>query len=486
MNYEKVRVRYAPSPTGFLHIGGARSALYNYLFAKHLGGDFVVRIEDTDIERNVENGETSQLEGLEWLGIIADESPVKPNPKYAPYRQMEKLDIYRKYAEELLAKGYAYECYCTQEELEEERELQLARGIAAPKYQRRCIHASKEQIEQWKKEGRTPCIRLKLQDHHIIKFNDLVRGEVSFNNDDIGDWVIMKSNGIPTYNFAVVIDDHLMGMTHILRGEEHLSNTPKQIQVFEYLGWEVPTYGHMTLIVNESGKKLSKRDPSIIQFIQQYKEMGYLPEALFNFILLLGWSPVGEKEIYSKDEAIAEFDPSRLSKSPSMFDPNKLRWINNQYMKKLTNDEVYDLCHPFIIKEYGNVSEEKCKRIVSSFQEQLSYGQEIVELAQPFFTKVDYAALGEEENAVMQDSTVLNTLKVFMEELDAISEINSDNVKAMLKQTQIKANVKGKMLYMPLRIALTGLMHGPDFTSLIQILGVKEIKERINEYLHQA
>lgn len=486
MNQEKVRVRYAPSPTGFLHIGGARSALYNYLFAKNLGGDFIVRIEDTDIERNVENGEASQLEGLEWLGIVADESPVKPNPKYAPYRQMEKLDIYQKYAQELVDKGYAYECYCTQEELEEEREAQLARGIAAPKYQRRCLHASKEQIEAWKKEGRKPTIRIKLQDHHTIKFNDLVRGEVSFNNEDIGDWVIMKSNGIPTYNFAVVVDDHLMGMTHILRGEEHLSNTPKQIQIFEYLGWEVPTYGHMTLIVNEHGKKLSKRDPSIIQFIQQYKEMGYLPEAIFNFILLLGWSPVGEKEIYSKEEAIADFDPARLSKSPSMFDPNKLRWINNQYMKKLNDEEVFNLCYPFIEKEYGNVDKEKAIKVIVSFKEQLSYGQEIVELSRPFFNKVDYASLGEEEKNTMSDASVKNTLKVFMEELDTLTEVNGDNVKAMLKQTQIKANVKGKMLFMPLRIALTGLMHGPDFTSLIQILGVDEVKERINEYLLQA
>lgn len=483
MNNKKVRVRYAPSPTGLLHIGGARSALYNYLFAKHLGGDFIVRIEDTDIERNVANGEASQLEGLEWLGIIADESPVKPNPLYAPYRQMEKLDIYQKYAQELLDKGYAYECYCTQEELEEEREAQLARGIAAPKYQRRCLRASKEQIEAWKKEGRKPTIRIKLQDHHEIKFNDLVRGEVSFNNDDIGDWVIMKSNGIPTYNFAVVVDDHLMGMTHILRGEEHLSNTPKQIQIFEYLGWEVPTYGHMTLIVNESGKKLSKRDPSIIQFIQQYKEMGYLPEAIFNFILLLGWSPVGEKEIYSREEAIADFDPARLSKSPSMFDPNKLRWINNQYMKKLSDEEVFNLCYPFIEKEYGNVSKEKASKVIASFKEQLSYGQEIVELARPFFTKVDYSSLGEEELNVLKEESVNNTLKVFLEELTSLNEVNGDTVKAMLKQIQVRANVKGKMLYMPLRIALTGLMHGPDFTSLIQILGVEEIKERINEYL---
>ena len=194
----------------------------------------------------------------------------------------------------------------------------------------------------------------------------------------------------------------------------------------------------------------------------------------------------GEKEIYSKEEAIADFDPARLSKSPSMFDPNKLRWINNQYMKKLNDEEVFNLCYPFIEKEYGNVDKEKAIKVIASFKEQLSYGQEIVELSRPFFNKVDYSSLGEEEKNTMSDASVKNTLKVFMEELDTLTEVNGDNVKAMLKQTQIKANVKGKMLFMPLRIALTGLMHGPDFTSLIQILGVDEVKERINEYLLQA
>ena len=305
---KNIRVRYAPSPTGFLHIGGARSALFNYLFAKKNKGQFIIRIEDTDIERNVEGGEVSQIRDLKWLGIIPDESPLEPNPKYAPYRQMERLSTYQKYAQQLLKQGHAYECYCSEEELERSREEQLARGIAAPQYNRRCLHLTKEDKNNFVSQGRKPVIRIKLEDHLTIAFEDMVRGPVSFNNDDIGDWVLIKSNGIPTYNFAVVIDDYSMDITHVFRGEEHLSNTPKQIQVYRYLKFPMPQFGHMTIIVNENGKKLSKRDASIIQFMSQYRDMGYLPEAIFNFILLLGWSPEGTQEIFTKDQAIAAFD----------------------------------------------------------------------------------------------------------------------------------------------------------------------------------
>ena len=476
---DKVRVRYAPSPTGMLHIGGARSALYNYLFAKRLNGEFIVRMEDTDIERNVVGGEESQLEGLEWLGIYADESPLKPNPKYAPYRQMEKLELYRKIAMELVEKGYAYECYCSEDELEIDRELQKQRGIAAPKYNRRCLHATPEQIAKWKEEGRKPCIRLKLQDHHTIKFQDLVRGWVEFNNDDIGDWVIMKSNGIPTYNFAVVCDDHFMEISHVLRGEEHLSNTPKQIQVYEYLGWEIPTFGHMTLIINESGKKLSKRDPHIVQFIQQYKEMGYLPEAIFNFILLLGWSPEGENEIFTREEAISIFTPDRLSKSPSMFDIKKLAWINNEYVKKLSRDDVYNLCVPFLAKNYDltNKSEEWVKDLVCLFQPQLVAGKDIVDLVKVFF---EVSVCEDEEAKTLMDSAeAKKTVETFKALIAKEEVLTPESIKALLKQTQVESGNKGKLLYMPLRIALTGAMHGPDFTSLLMLLGKEEILSRL-------
>ncbi len=476
---KRVRVRYAPSPTGFLHIGGARSALYNYLFAKHNGGDFIVRIEDTDIERNVEGGIESQLDGLAWLGIVPDESPFQPNPLYAPYKQTERLETYRHFADELLAKGHAYYCYCTEDELEKDREAQLARGIVAPQYNRRCLHASSEQKATWIAEGRKPCIRLKLEDHHEIKFVDMVRGLVSFNNDDIGDWVIIKSNGIPTYNYAVVIDDHTMDITHVMRGEEHLSNTPKQIQLYEYFGWDIPTFGHMTLITNEEGKKLSKRDPKIIQFIQQYRNFGYLPEAIFNFILLLGWSPSEEREIYSREEAIAIFDEKRLSKSPSMFDRNKLIWINNQYVKALTPEAFYTLVYPFVAKSYDLTQKDDAwvRQVVELFHQQISSGEEIVPHISVFFNK---AELDEEATAIMAEPTAASVTKVFADQIQALSDWTPDAIKVALKTTQTVSGQKGKLLYMPLRVALTGHVHGPDFTSVVLLLGKETVLARLN------
>jgi nondiscriminating glutamyl-tRNA synthetase len=479
MDYKNVRVRYAPSPTGMLHIGGARSALYNYLFAKKYGGQFIVRIEDTDIKRNVEGGEASQLDGLAWLGIIPDESPIKPNPMYAPYRQTERLEMYKKWADKLIEMGHAYHCYCTEDELEIDREEQTKKGATAGQYSRRCLHASKDQIENWKKEGRVPVIRLKLKDHYIIKFNDMIRGEVEFNNDDIGDWVILKSNGIPTYNYAVVIDDYYMAITHVMRGEEHLPNTSRQIQLFEYFGWKTPTYGHMTLITNEEGKKLSKRDPHIIQFIQQYKDMGYLPEAIFNFILLLGWSPEEEREIYSREEAIQAFKIERLSKAPSMFDSKKLEWINNEYIKKLDEQKLYNLCYPFLSKEYdlSNRSQEWLNLLFKLLQPKLIAGKDIVDLAKEVFFKEELT--DSESIEFMKNPDVHKSIAAFKKLVENSKEINSANISELLKQAQLDSGNKGKMLFMPLRIALTSKMHGPDFNILLQLLGKEEILKRL-------
>jgi nondiscriminating glutamyl-tRNA synthetase len=382
METAPIRVRYAPSPTGFLHIGGARSALFNYLFAKHHGGTFIVRIEDTDVERNVVGGEISQINDLIWLGIVPDESPLQPNVKYLPYRQMERLSTYQQYAQQLIDQGYAYPCYCSEAELEQSREEQMQRGIVAPQYNRRCLHLTPEQKANFVKQGIQPTIRLKLEDHHQIKFNDMVRGEVTFNNDDIGDWVLVKSNGIPTYNFAVVIDDHLMDITHVLRGEEHLSNTPKQIQLYEYFKWTIPQFGHMTLIINENGKKLSKRDQNILQFISQYREQGYLPEAITNFILLLGWTPAENREIFNLQDAIQAFDEKRLSSSPSMFGVKKLTWINSTYIKTMSEESYLKFIEPYLVKSSWVVtlSEEKRRALAMIFKEQLAYGEEIVTL----------------------------------------------------------------------------------------------------------
>ena len=479
---KEVRVRYAPSPTGYLHIGGARSALFNYLFAKKYHGKLIFRVEDTDIERNIEGGEESQYNDLKWLGIIPDESPYEPNEKYVPYRQMERLDIYRKYAEQLVKQGDAYYCYCTNEELEERKEAQLNAGIKATKYDRKCLNLTKEQIEQYQKEGRKPCIRIKLKENHTIVFDDLVRGKVSFTCDDLGgDFVIMKSNGIPTYNFAVVIDDHLMDITHVLRGEEHLSNTPKQIAIYEMLGWEPPKFGHMTIIVNENGKKLSKRDHNILQFMSQYKELGYLKEAIFNFILLLGWTPEDNKEFFTMEEAIQAFDPSRLSTSPSMFDPKALIFMNSHYIKLLNDEEYLEFIKPHMAKamDISSLSDEQILGIANLYKDELGYGEQIVE---PLKSIVSPSPItNQEELEMVNKDSSKKVFTSFIEELNSLDEINKDNLKQAFKNVQNKVGVKGKDLYMPIRLKLTGVTHGIELINIVNILGKEEVIERLKK-----
>jgi nondiscriminating glutamyl-tRNA synthetase len=392
---KEVRVRYAPSPTGHLHIGNARTALFNYLFARNQNGKFIIRIEDTDQKRNIEGGEESQLHYLKWLGIDWDES-TDVGGEYGPYRQSERNDLYKKYYEELLEKGLAYKCYCTEEEIEQEREEQIARG-EMPRYSGKHRNLTADEREAFEKEGREPSIRFRVPENKVYRFNDMVKGDISFESDGMGDFVIVKKDGTPTYNFAVAVDDHLMEITHVLRGEDHISNTPKQMMIYEAFSWDIPTFGHMTLIVNDQRKKLSKRDESIIQFIEQYEELGYLPEALFNFIGLLGWSPVGEEEIFNREQFIGMFDPARLSKSPAVFDTQKLTWMNNQYMKKLELDKVVELSLPHLVKA-GKLSENPteeelqwAKDLVALYQEQMSFGAEIVEMSELFFkTEIEY------------------------------------------------------------------------------------------------
>ena len=476
---EKVRVRYAPSPTGYLHIGGARSALFNYLYAKKYNGDFVFRIEDTDIERNIPGAEESQLHDLIWLGIIPDESPENPNPKYAQYRQMEKLDIYKQYAQKLIDMGVAYECYCSEDELAEMKEEQLSNGVKSFKYNRHCLNLTEEEKEKYRKEGRKPTIRLKMMENHIFKFNDLVRGEITFNSNDIGDFVIMKSNGIPTYNFAVVIDDHLMEITHVLRGEEHLSNTPKQLQIYEYFGWEAPKFGHMTIIVNPNGKKLSKRDHDILQFMSQYRELGYLPEAIFNFLFLLGWTSEDNREIFTKEEAIEAFDPARLSSSPSMFDNKRLLWTNSYYIKHLDDEKYFDFILHFVkkIDFLKNKSDDELKRIAQIFKQEIHYGQEIVDLLNEIvLIKKD---LSEEEKEMINKESSKKVIEFFKKSLQNLDEINEITVKQLFKDTQASTGIKGKDLFMPIRIKLTGHTHGIEMFNIIDILGKEETLSRL-------
>lgn len=482
---QEVRVRYAPSPTGHLHIGGARTALFNYLYARHNNGKFIVRIEDTDIARNIETGELSQLDNLKWLGIEYDES-VDIGGKYGPYRQMERLDTYKTHADQMLEKGIAYKCFCTAEELEAERETQKASGIAAPQYSGTCRNLTSEEVAEKEAAGMPYTLRMKVPADVTYEFEDLVRGPISFESKDVGDWVLVKTNGIPTYNFAVVIDDHLMKISHVFRGEEHLSNTPKQMMIFDAFGWEHPVYGHMTLIINEERKKLSKRDESILQFISQYKDLGYIPEALFNFFALLGWSPEGEEEIFSKEELIRIFDVSRLSKSPSMFDKQKLTWMNNQYIKAMPLEEVVKLALPHLQKD-GKLPQdltaeqaEWAEKLIALYHDQLSFGAEITELTEVFFT--DEIAFKEDEKAILAGEQVPEVMASFKEQLQNLETFEAADIKAAIKAVQKATGHKGKNLFMPIRVVTTGQMHGPELPDAISLLGKDKTIARVAQF----
>ena len=481
----EIRVRYAPSPTGHLHIGNARTALFNYLFARNNKGKFIIRIEDTDKKRNIEGGEESQLKYLKWLGMDWDEG-VDVGGEYGPYRQSERNDIYQIYYNQLLESGHAYKCYCTEEEIEAEREAQTERG-ETPHYSGKCRHLTAEERSRLESEGRQPSIRILVPEGKTYSFDDMVKGTVSFESEGMGDWVIIKKDGTPTYNFAVTIDDYLMKISHVLRGDDHISNTPKQLMVYEALGWEPPIFGHMTLIVNESRKKLSKRDESIIQFIEQYEELGYLPEAIFNFITLLGWSPAGEEEMYSKEEFIEIFDANRLSKSPALFDKQKLLWMNNQYMKMVDVDRVVDLALPHLIKAGripANMTEEEmqwARSLISLFQEKMSYGSEIIELTDMFFQ--DEAEYEEEAKEVLAGEQVPEVLKAFSKELEQLPNFQAAEIKAAMKAVQKLTGHKGKNLFMPIRSAVTGQTHGPDLPQTIELLGKVKVQTRIQKLL---
>ncbi len=482
---EKVRVRYAPSPTGNLHIGNARTALFNYLFAKHYNGEFILRIEDTDFKRNKEEGERSQLKYMDWLGIDYDEG-IKKEGKFGPYRQSERLEIYQQYAEKLLEENKAYKCYMTAEELEAEREEQIANGLP-PRYSGKHANLTKEEQEAFEKEGRKPSIRIRVPQDRTYSFDDMVKGHLSFEGKDFGDFVILKNDGVATYNFCVAIDDHLMEISHVLRGDDHVSNTPKQLVVYEALGFEPPKFGHMTLIVNESKKKLSKRDETIIQFIEQYDDLGYLPEAIFNFIALLGWSPEGEEEIFTRDEFAKIFDEKRLSKSPAFFDNQKLTWINNQYIKKQPLERIVEISLPFLVKSEVATEEEIknnrswFEKLISLYQPQMSYGAEIVELTKLFF-KQDLE-FGEEEKEILQLDTSKVVFETLINKLENTEDFTAESIKELIKEIQKETSIKGKNLFMPIRIATTGQMHGPELNLSLELLGKEKVINRLKNVL---
>ncbi len=475
-----IRVRYAPSPTGYLHIGNARTALFNYLFAKKLGGKFIIRVEDTDLKRNIEDGEKSQLDNLKWLGISWDES-IDLGGDYGPYNQLKRFQdgVYTPFIQKLLDEKKAYKCFCTSEELDEESQRQKENG-QIPKYSGKCRNLSSEEVKNLEEKNLDYTIRFKVEKDVEIKWNDIVKKEVSFNSNDVsGDFNIVKRDKIPTYNFAVVVDDYLMKISHVLRGEDHISNTPKQILIYDALNLPKPIFGHMALIVNQEGKKLSKRDGGIIQFIEQYKELGYIPEAMFNFIALLGWSPVGEEEIYSKEKLIEIFDANRLSNSAAKFDIAKLTWINNTYMKQLDDDKYIKLVFPFLKSEYNVELDDKIKKILFLYKNQISYGKEIIDVSKLFFTefKIDKDAQQFLEQFDQENLSILK--EKLAEKIEKTENLNVDNIKSIIKEIQTETGLKGKNLFMPIRILTTGMMHGPELADTIEILGKENILKNL-------
>lgn len=493
MAKEKIRVRYAPSPTGHLHIGNARTALFNYLFARHNKGTMVLRIEDTDQKRNVKGGSKSQMENLHWLGIDWDEGPDKGGD-YGPYRQSERKEIYQKYIDQLIDEGKAYYSYKTEEELEAQREEQRAAGVA-PHYTYEYEGMTADEIKQAqdgaKAKGLKPVVRIHIPEMETYSWDDIVKGHLEFESDTIGgDFVIQKRDGMPTYNFAVVIDDHLMKITHVLRGDDHVSNTPKQLVVYEALGWEPPKFGHMTLIINsETGKKLSKRDESVLQFIEQYRDLGYLPEAMFNFITLLGWSPKGENEIFNKREFIKQFDPARLSKSPAAFDQKKLEWINNQYIKKADRDTLLDLAlnnlqEASLVDEHPTPEKmEWVRQLVNIYSVQMSYTKQIVDMAKIFFEEAK--DLSDEEIEEIKNDDGRGVIEEFKKQLDLIPRFTSVQIMNAIQATRKATGIKGRKLFMPIRIATTRSMVGPGIGEAMELLGKERVLEHIDLTLKQ-
>lgn len=483
-----VRVRFAPSPTGFVHIGSLRTALYNYLFAKRMGGEYILRVEDTDRTRIVDGAIENMLEAMSWAGVDHTEGVMLDENKnvtqvgpYGPYIQSERLDIYKGYIQELLDSGKAYYCFCSKERLDEVREQQKEAG-ETPKYDGHCRNLSKEEVEAKLAAGEEHVIRLKLPENHVIKFTDLVRGETEFNTDELDDQVLIKTDGFPTYHFAVVVDDHMMKITHVIRGEEWISSTPKHVYLYEAFGWEAPTFVHLPNILNKEKKKLSKRHGDVA--VEDFKRKGYLPEGLVNYVALVGWSPEDNQELFTMKELEEHFSVERVSKSGGVFDTDKLNWVNQHYIKDASDEYITDLAIPFLI-EAGYITEEDAKNryefvksMVSVVKEKLQYVKEVTDHVNIFFgDKVELETEECQEFLKLEHMpTLVNALE---EKINAADEISEEFFKAMFKEIQKEHAIKGKNLFMGTRIVLTGQMHGPDLPKAAAVIGKQTCLNRI-------
>lgn len=471
----KVRTRFAPSPTGYMHIGNLRTALYEYLIAKHDGGDFILRIEDTDQEREVAGATDMIYNVMEKTGLTYDEGPDKPG-EVGPYVQSQRLAIYKEYADKLVELGGAHYCFCDEETINKAREESENEELG---YIDPCKNLTLEEARQRIANGESYVVRQTIPQSGITSFEDEVYGHIEVENAGLAEGVLLKSDGYPTYNFANIVDDHLMHITHVVRGNEYLSSTPKYNLIYQAFGWDVPIYIHCPPVMKDEKHKLSKRngDASYQDLINK----GFLNEAILNYIALLGWSPEGEQELFTLDELVEAFDIKRISKSGAIFDINKLKWINSQYLKKLTTQQLVDLCKPFLEKAYdlSDKDDQWIAQLVEVHKDHITYGEEIVEQVKLFFE--DEIHLDPEAEEFMKDEKIPHTLEVFKAKLSEVPEdqFTQDNIFACIKATQKEAKARGKMLYMPIRIATTGIMHGPDLAASIMLLGKEKVLSRL-------
>lgn len=475
-----VRVRFAPSPTGYLHIGGARTALYNFLYAKAQGGTFVLRIEDTDQERSKKEFEDLQIADLKWLGIEHDEGPDKPHPQYGPYRQSERTEIYQKYAQSLVDKGLAYYDFCTDEELEEMKE-RAAREGRPPHYEGKWKNpASQEEALARLAAGEKAAIRFRAPKKSFV-LHDKVKGRVVYPENMVGDFVILRSNGLPVYNFCCVIDDYLMEISHIIRGEDHLSNTVRQLMIYEALEAKVPEFAHVSLLIGHDRQKLSKRHGATS--VNLYKNENYLSEALCNYLTLLGWSHPDEKDIFDKKDLLEVFDLDRFSASPAMYDLEKLKWVNGQHIKNMEKEELLKRVAELENNDfYKSQSKQWQNDVVDLVKQQVYFISDFPQIIHDLISNEHIEMTNELLDILNWDSTP-EIIKYLFQKLEneSLAFITEETLQGWMSEMKKTLGVKGKPLFMGVRAALTGKDHGPELKFLIPLTPVSIIKKRLEQ-----
>jgi glutamyl-tRNA synthetase len=475
-----VRVRFAPSPTGDLHLGGARTALYNFLFAQKNKGKFILRIEDTDRTRSTEEAIESIEEDLRWLGLFWDEGP-DVGGDYGPYRQTERKEIYQRFVERLLQEGKAYYCFCTPEELQREREEAKRKGISF-RYSRRCRNLSLSQIEEERRRNPHPAVRFATPLGGATIVKDIIRGSIRFEHSEMDDFIILRSDGTPTYNLAATIDDALMKITHVIRGDDHLSNTPKQILIYRSLGFDIPQFAHLPMILGPDKKPLSKRHGDTA--IWQYRKKGYLPQALVNYLALLGWSYDDKTTLFTMDELKEKFSLEKVSKNAAVFDIPKLNWMNGYYIRQLADDELASLLLPYIQNRFPGkkVNIELVRKIVPMVRERINLLNEVVEWVDfIFMEEVDFDS--ESWEKIMKKDGVPEILAKAYKTLEGISRFEASRIEEELKDLAEKLRVKKKQLFQPIRVAVTGRRVSPPLYESLEILGRERTLQRIEKAL---